>query len=656
VRTNRHILDPENGIAASLPTECDDDWRLTPTAMVVRSVPTLPVYPSSATRKGIPPSQLSSLQTTISAALSAVLVAANNLEGSPLKASSLAFIESYAQDHAFTTLQSLIWDNLPQKTPIEQAIHTQVLSLAQVLADHGLLTNLKLLVDLSVTYARKYPSKTKKLFQTIANYPGSPIAQDIKETLVPSFTQILESSQGLYNQRKAAECIYSFILASDHGGEGQSLLKPFAQNYEFLSAVARLYLPRLANTARSYGGSNALLSVLNSSNDPTDPTEWTSIYLTTKLTLLDSFHLILKHILSDLTSAKAPAQLAARTEAAFSALFAIMDVTSNEPSSPPTPFLNYSLLQDYQHTHDLLKILNRVLAKASERDARLDLLDDALASVASLSGPGQKKNAGALKLLLRGSGLQIPARAKKSMASKEFYHDDGTATSAAPIASSSASKPIDDLGLASKVSQVLDLLPDASFDHVSKLLKSDRYTGNVERVIGALLDGSAPSETVLDREAAPPTSAPAPTQPVQKYERRNVFDDEVVNLDTVRFGKKNIERYAEALAGAHAYLVILINAIAPMRPIACSGKRSRQISSVASRSWTFLTKRTKRTSTHSLWATNLPKGQNPNPLRSTMEMTMTTWTSMTLQYAYPARMKMTTMSPMSRSLLLQMEI
>lgn len=512
--------------------------------MVVKSLPTLPAYPSSTTRKNLPPSQLSTLQQSISNALSAVLV-----KGLSAAATSIPFLQSYTQDHAFSVLQAIIWDHPQDKSPTEKAIHTKVLQLAQILADSGLLTDCRLLVDLAIVYARSYPSKIHRLFEKVAETSGSSIVQDIKGSLIPSFTQILESGQGLYNQRKAAECIYCFVLASN---TSPSLLTPFARNTAFLTALARQYLPGLSATARSYGGANALLAAINSSNAPADPTEWTSIYLTTKVTLLDTLHFIFKRLLTDLATANGPRDLALQSENAFSAIFAMIEASSEGSSNdsggssiPPTPFLNYTLLQDYQQAHDLSSMLGRALQKAQERDARLDLLESALGSV-SVDAPSgsKKKDPGALKLLIRGSGLQRHHRAGDgafgATAATSHYDAVPDAPGSSTISTTDVASQENDLELASKASQVLDLLPDASFDYVILLLKSSQYAGSVERVIEALLDGSAPSQDVLARESrARPAPAPAP-EPA--FERRNVFDDEVVDFSSVRVGKKDLAK------------------------------------------------------------------------------------------------------------------
>ncbi|KAJ2927152.1 hypothetical protein H1R20_g9925, partial [Candolleomyces eurysporus] len=553
--------------------------------MTIQSLPPLPLYPSATARASLSPTQQSSLNSSISNALSAALGSIAVDTGKKSVSSSLNFLRSYAVDHAFTVLQALIWNNAPVKSSIDKAIHAKVLQLAQILAEHGLLDDLKVLVDLAVVYARSVPSKLQKLFQTASS---TRLINDVKESLIPSFTRILENGRGLYSQRKAAECIYCFVLASsysDTASGSESLLSPFILSTDFLAALAKIYLPGLTTTAHSYGGPNALLSALSSNtNTPTDPTEWTSIFLTTRVTLLDSFHIIFKRLLNSLALADSRG-LAMQTEIAFTALFAMTEVAqgasnSDNSSTPPTPFVNYSLLQDYQNTHDLSTMLARALNKAEERDARLELLENAIGTSKAGSG-NKKKDPGALKILLRGSGLQRHSRAGGSTS-----HVGGTSTTATvvtdvPGPSSAPSTSYiyqeRDVEIATKASQVLDILPDLSLEYVSNLLKSSRYGGNTERVIEALLEGSAPDADVLEREmrssgpSAPPERSSAPSAPLENYsassaplgvysapsapsqgvyERRNVFDDEVIDFSTVRFGKKDLEEQVNASSSA----------------------------------------------------------------------------------------------------------
>ncbi|KAH6914453.1 hypothetical protein BKA70DRAFT_667353 [Coprinopsis sp. MPI-PUGE-AT-0042] len=525
--------------------------------MVVQPLKTLPAWPSSETRKNLTPSQQSTLLSTVSNVLSTALTPNSNAGRASKAVDSLsttttAFIRSYLLDQAFQKLQSTIWGTPDEKSSVERAIHSKVLKLCEALAEQNGLVDLKILTDLAIVYAKTSPSKLQGIFQ-LCSSTNPQLVAEVKSSLVPAFAGLLQSAQGLYNQRKAAEIIYCFLLASapaSKDGADAPFLTPFAQHITFVDALSNVYLQGLTSTARSWGGIPALLSAISastSSNKEADPTEWTSIWIRTKLALIDAFHILFKQLLTNITHAKEPQQLAFHTDTAFRAVFAMLETvpaanaddsaSSSSAGIPPTPFLNLTLLQDYQRSHDLHQLLSRALSKASDRDARLGLLENSLSSQDS----GGDKEPGALTLLLRGSGL--PRRAGPDIKGKAV----ATPAQAGPPEPSPPQQTLtsahDEEEVASKTSQILDLLPDTSPTYIGKLLKHDKYSGNVERVIEALLEMSAPDEAALDAEAqavtvpVPVASAPAA--------RRNVFDEEVVDYSSVRYGKRKDD--AEAL-------------------------------------------------------------------------------------------------------------
>ncbi|EAU91115.1 hypothetical protein CC1G_03283 [Coprinopsis cinerea okayama7 len=516
--------------------------------MAVQSLTTLPAWPSSSVRKDLTPTQQSSLLSTVSNSLSnaiSITTTTKNAKSSTgkttkatdsLATSTITFLRSYLLDQAFQKLQAAIWVTEDEKSPSEKAIHAKVLKLTERLAEEGGLDDLKILTDLAIVYARSSPSKLRHIFNLCAlNSPN--VVTEVETALVPSFTAILQSTQGLYNQRKAAEVIYCFMVACSGASKipgipDAPLLAPFIKHVPFITALSNLYLPGLSSTAWSYGGTRALLSAISAvgTTAEVDPTEWTTIWVKTKLTLIDSFHLLFKQSLANLTQANGPQQLAEQAETIFSAIFAMLETSTNgsdestsSGATPPTPFLNLTLLQDYQRSHDLTQLLTGALSKAQERDARLDILESTLVEHGSYS-----KEPGALTILLHGSGLQRPAPSKSVDAKGK-----GPTTTEVP-STTSYSAEIDDVELVSKTSQILDLLPDLSTQYVGKLLKHPAYDGNVERVIEALLEGSAPDEATLDSQRQQPVQRQASPVP----ERRNIFDDEAVDFSSVRFGKK----------------------------------------------------------------------------------------------------------------------
>ena len=69
------------------------------------------------------------------------------------------------------------------------------------------------------------------------------------------------------------------------------------------------------------------------------------------------------------------------------------------------------------------------------------------------------------------------------------------------------------------------------------------YRGNAERLIGALLEGTAPSQADVEAAMVRGARTTAPVQDVQHdefaftRERRNVWDDDVMDLSRIKIGK-----------------------------------------------------------------------------------------------------------------------
>ncbi|OBZ67810.1 hypothetical protein A0H81_12349 [Grifola frondosa] len=246
-------------------------------------------------------------------------------------------------------------------------------------------------------------------------------------------------------------------------------------------------------------------------------------------------------ILDDIASVPtAGAALAAQCEPAFEIIFALLDLQSAHTTSATeraTPFLNRPLLADYQDAYDLSHTLSDVLRRAD--DVRTELLESTLRSLdASPSGPG------ALKLVLRSSGIPpgIDDRGNK----KYEANSKGKERQVEPPTSRE-----DDQALDIAVSQVLDILPDQEPSYIRFLLshRDYPYQGNAERLIEALLEGTAPRQEDVEiamkavESVVTPQSQTAsrPQSGTFEYtkERRNVFDEDVMDLTKVRIGKKS---------------------------------------------------------------------------------------------------------------------
>jgi activating signal cointegrator complex subunit 2 len=374
----------------------------------------------------------------------------------------------------------------------------------------------------------------------------------ISDDLVPGFTTLLSqqspSSQGLYAQRKVAECIFSFL----RGAKGvPDLIRPFAHSKPFILGLTSLYNDGMASIAVSYGGIPALMAGIAAENRAAD--EWETIWVETKVVVLDSFHLVLTALFDDLAGCPQGPQLAEEAERTFDIIFALLEVPpSSFPSDiPGTPFLNQTLLVDYQQHYHLSRTLSTALRHAQEKDARLDLLESTLQSFDS--GQGSRNNPGALKILLRSSDIQpgIDNLGKRNTRSRtEQAQTTAPQAQPDPKGKRKAQAPESDPELDIKATQVLDVLPDTSPEYIKLLLAHDRYGRDPEKVLGALLEGTAMSleelehdlreKEELERKYGDGADGAVGNEVEYRGEqRRNVFEDEQVDLSRYRVGKKD---------------------------------------------------------------------------------------------------------------------
>ncbi|KAI0355904.1 hypothetical protein OH77DRAFT_1401732 [Trametes cingulata] len=519
----------------------------------------LPPFPSTRARASLSPSQAATLLQTISSALSQVLSFSDAQITTP---ATLAFIASYVKDAAQQNLQSLVWGadvEPPRLSQTERKIRHAVFLLAERLAPLGAL-DLQTLVDLSVAYARVSPSRIRALFAAaFVQSPKAPsLLEQVQKSAVPAFTTLLSSpSQGLYGLRKTAHILLCLLRPAP-----PDVTRVFARNKPFMRALAGAYDAGLASFAQTYGGFRALSALAADDAQTRALDEWERLFLETKVDLLDTFHVLVRTLLDDVASvAHAGPALAAQAEPAFEVVFDLLEVPSSAGSGasgqadplPPTPFLNRPLLADYQHAYDFSRTLADVLRRTE--DARADLLESTLRSMAAEASGSR---AGALKLILRSSGVppgidnlgRGPA-GKTQVGDVKGKGKDVGQRLGSGTGSGSAAAGVPDEQLDIALAQVLDLFPDQDPVYIRYLLSHADYPykGDAERLIGALLEGTAPSKADVEAAMARESSQVGPRvehkgkAPSDEFaftkERRNVFDDEAMDLSKVKIGKKS---------------------------------------------------------------------------------------------------------------------
>lgn len=479
----------------------------------------LPIYPSTQARKGFSASQLAQFHANLSNALAQVIALPPAKRDTP---STRAFISSYASDAAQHILETLIWgDTEPVKH--DDRLRQRVLLLAEKVASSAPGLEFTALLDLCVAFQFKITRLKSILSAALCGTPDLPAT--FASEVVPAFTSVLSPSRssGLYGLRKTARCLTSLLRPSP-----PTLVRPFAHSKEFIITLARAYDDGLTAISRSNGGIR--MGVTDRELDHSE-----RIWLEAKVDLVDAFHLIVTTMVRDISAASGT-ELAVEADRTFGIVFALLDIMPQYTavgSADGVPFLNRPLVVDYQYAYDLRRILSSALRHASRDDARMELLESAFRSLDAQMPGGNSKDPGALKLILRSSGV-APGAPKKVT---RVFNDKGKAKATAP-----ESTPRHATDLDVQVTQVLDIFPNYSPEYIRKLLThpSFPFRGNAERVIEALLEGRAPDEDALGDSIAEdfPVVVPVMNAPI---ERRNVFDDETMDLSRVHVGKKTYD-------------------------------------------------------------------------------------------------------------------
>lgn len=86
------------------------------------------------------------------------------------------------------------------------------------------------------------------------------------------------------------------------------------------------------------------------------------------------------------------------------------------------------------------------------------------------------------------------------------------------------------------VAQVMEIFPSHSLEHIRRCLEHSAFCGDPEKLISSLLEGTMPPELADDKDT-PPGNDP----PVEEFkfvkDRRNVWDDDVMDFSKLRIGK-----------------------------------------------------------------------------------------------------------------------
>lgn len=505
--------------------------------MATAALASLPPYPSSHALSQLSHSQLALLNQKISLCIQQTL----DLPPHALtSAAPLPFISSYVRDIAQNTLDALIWDAYSKPKPKPEStearsIRARALLLVERLAPTGALDPVTLL-DLSIVYA-SHPTHLRALFKSAFSSSASILASTTTSAL-PAFTSILLShtTVGLHGLRKAAHALICLLRVAP-----PDLLRAFAHSTDFMRALAQAYDAGLGAATISYG--RLYLPVAGAPQR--EPDDWEFLFLQAKADLLDAFHILLTALLN---APPADPSLTTETQRAFDIISALQALPAPQrrpdDHTPPTAFLNRSLLADYQHAYNLSEELTRALSHGAAADnARLERLSAALRNLdadldSGSSGPSvtaRQRDPGAFRLLLGSDVHHDINDLGRGGVTRTSQGPTATSIGGAGAATASSSKVIDP-----RVEEVRAILPDYASEYVEALLQRTEY-GSVERVVEALLEGTAPPPEALQQQVPSITQTPQAREEEEfKYtrDRRNVFDAEDMDISQLRIGKK----------------------------------------------------------------------------------------------------------------------
>ncbi|KAI6040881.1 hypothetical protein EDC04DRAFT_2673169 [Pisolithus marmoratus] len=488
----------------------------------------LPPYPSTQARKSLSASQLAHFHLNIARALEDIISLP------PVKrntAATRAFVSTYAGDAAHQVLQGLIWGG-PEPLSFDENVYPRVLVLAETLASSSPGLDLCTVLDLCVAFTERSTRLKDVLAAALTATPS--LSLTFVNEVVPVFTAQLSPARGLYALRKTAHCLLNLLRPCP-----AELVRPFAHSRDFVVALGHAYDEGLSSMARSYGGIRKIDDASRTLDD------WERVWIGTKVALIDAFHVIMKRLVTDLSTASGH-QLSVETDRTFGIVHALSEIrigirhSGNEAgaSGGRVPFLDRPLITDYQHAYDLNRMLLSALCSTPPDDTLTRSLDAALRALcAQSSSASDPHDPGALKLVLRSWAIP-PLTYKDSRTS--LIKGKGKARERSPplpVIPSSAQ----DRDISAKVTQVLDIFPDTSSVYIRKLLEHPSYPfrGSAERVIGALLEGTAPDEAELKTDTVENLAGPTcVTSDVERIERRNVFDDEIMDISRLHRGKK----------------------------------------------------------------------------------------------------------------------
>ena len=319
------------------------------------------------------------------------------------------------------------------------------------------------------------------------------LIDELAQDAIPAFTNalMLSSSDDIDDLDsidviyRTVRCLHSLVVIVP-----LQALDIIVQSRELLQSLAQCYDTKLARK----------------------DTEVSSIRLRAalaKVSIMDTLHILLSHLMS-VTSRFASTRLSEH-------LLGLLERPAPPSSSQTlTPFLNRSLLGDYEASYNVSDKLHKILSD----HPRMPYITSLLKMRSGISSQGTHP-IGGLSIIFDSVTPSEPLRGNDSKGKSKGSQDDVVSQ---PVTMNPA------------IRQVLDILPNENPTFIEKCLAHPSFSGSVEHLIGALLEGT-PLPDGLDTFRSTIVDTSLMQEPSLVDSRRNAFDDDPLDFSKLKIGK-----------------------------------------------------------------------------------------------------------------------
>ncbi|KAF9519421.1 hypothetical protein BS47DRAFT_1337199 [Hydnum rufescens UP504] len=346
-------------------------------------------------------------------------------------------------------------------------------------------------------YSGKHLADAQELaHQAFVSTPS--LIDDLVKEAIPAFAlalllssssdiDALDSIDATY---RTLRCLHSLVaIVPLH------VLDTIVQSHELFQSLGQCYDTRLSRT----------------------DTEMSSIRLRAalaKVSIIDTIHILFTYLIST------PSRIASNRLSDL--LLTLLELPVSPSSSDTfTPFLNRSLLGDYEASYRISEKLDQILSG----DPRMPYITSALKMRAGISSQDANSIGGLSVIFDSAVPSDMVHSIDRKGKGKALKDDD-------PVLLPAAINPA--------IQQVLDILPDETPMFIEACLAHPSFSGSVERVIGALVEGGPLPDVLAAMRSMIVNPSPV-EEPSLLDSRKNAFDDDPLDFSKVKIGKNRHE-------------------------------------------------------------------------------------------------------------------